>query len=117
MRPSWPSSCTKRAWNCCEGTWMMILLDEQIRLYDAWSARLGACTNVGRAGDARDLYVQLDGLLAEMATKMPPVACGDGCNMCCYSPPMVSSVEYAVVHRALLAAPEAVRQTVIATAL
>lgn len=47
---------------------------------------LPACDNVGRTGDARDVYHHLDDLASAVAAQFPESLCKAGCSACCYYP-------------------------------
>jgi Fe-S-cluster containining protein len=74
-------------------------------LYAAFGARLPMIDNVGRSADERDLYVAFDGLLRIVRSSHPPFACRDGCSSCCFVPPLVTGIEWRVLHRHLRELP------------
>jgi Fe-S-cluster containining protein len=90
--------------------------NEQHRRFDAFGVMAAGCDNVGQTDDARDLYALLDAVAADIQVANPPFACRAGCNACCYTPPMVTSLEWQVLHRHLLTLPPQIQLQVVAHA-
>jgi Fe-S-cluster containining protein len=76
--------------------------EEQLIRYRAFAGMVGEATNVGESGDVEDVYDIFDTLSTDMARAMPAFACRDGCNQCCYFPPLVSSLEWKALYPHLL---------------
>jgi Fe-S-cluster containining protein len=90
--------------------------NEQHRRFDAFGVMAAACDNIGQTDDTRDLYTLIDAVVADIQVAMPPFACRAGCNACCYTPPMVTSLEWQALYRYLLTLPLQVQLQVIAAA-
>jgi Fe-S-cluster containining protein len=90
--------------------------NEQHRRFDAFGVMAAMCDNIGRTDDTRDLYTLIDAVVADLQVAMPPFACRAGCNACCYTPPMVTSLEWQVLHRHLLTLPVQIQLQIIAAA-
>ena len=74
---------------------------EQMRRYDAFAVMAAQCDNLGESGDPRDLYALIDSVVADMQVAMPEFACRAGCFHCCHTPPMVTSMEWRPLFKAL----------------
>lgn len=91
-------------------------VEEQIIRFQAFAGMASECTNVGQSKDAEDLYDVFDTMIDDMARHMPPFACRSGCNQCCYFPPLVNSLEWAVVFEQIKKLPVSRQETLLATA-
>ncbi|MBC7541239.1 MAG: YkgJ family cysteine cluster protein [Candidatus Sericytochromatia bacterium] len=76
--------------------------EDQVIRYRAFAGMVGEATNVGVTGDELDVYDVFDTLISDMSKAMPPVACRNGCNQCCYHPPLVTSLEWSALYPHLL---------------
>jgi Fe-S-cluster containining protein len=88
--------------------------NEQHRRFDAFGVMAAGCDNLGRTDDTRDLYTLIDAVVADLQVANPPFACRAGCNACCYTPPMVTSLEWQALHTYLLAQPLQIQLQVVA---
>lgn len=90
--------------------------NEQHRRFDAFGVMAAGCDNLGLTDDTKDLYTLIDAVVADVQVANPPFACRSGCNACCYSPPMVTSLEWQTLHRHLLTLPPQIQLQIIAMA-
>ena len=87
--------------------------EEQLVRFAAFAGMVGESTNVGRSGDEHDVYDVFDTMIADMSRAVPAFACRDGCNQCCYFPPLVSSLEWQALYPSLLRLSHGRQQTLI----
>jgi Fe-S-cluster containining protein len=91
-------------------------IPEQIIRFQAFAGMASECTNVGQSKDAEDLYDVFETMIDDMSRHMPPFACRSGCNQCCYFPPLVNSLEWAVVFDFIRKLPMSRQEALIETA-
>src|SRR5262245_54200769 len=91
-------------------------IDEQIIRFQAFAGMARERTNVGQSKDAEDLYDVFETMIDDMSRHMPTFACRSGCNQCCYYPPLVNSLEWAVVYDFIRKLPMSRQETLIETA-
>jgi Fe-S-cluster containining protein len=90
--------------------------DEQHRRFDSFAVMAAGCDNLGLSDDHKDLYTLVDAVVTDIQMAQPPFACRVGCNACCYTPPIVTSLEWQAIHRYLLTLPGETQALIVANA-
>lgn len=90
--------------------------EQQQKRINVYHAMAVACDNLGQTGDDKDLYWVTETLIGEIKATNPPFACREGCNQCCYTPPLVSSLEWQALYRHLLSLPPETQGRILAMA-
>ncbi|MBC7542869.1 MAG: YkgJ family cysteine cluster protein [Candidatus Sericytochromatia bacterium] len=90
--------------------------EEQHRRFDSFAVMAAGCDNIGLSADQRDLYTLIDAVVTDVQAASPPFACRAGCNACCYTPPIVTSLEWQALHRHLLTLPTETQRQIVSNA-